>query len=124
MNKTKIVYYVSTALLSLMMLGGAGMYVFNHAEVAKVFEVLGYPTYIIYPLATAKVLGIFAIWSNFNKPLKEWAYAGFFYDFVLAIAAHTSIGDGEFAPASVALALLAVSYLFWKRTDCPVSSDT
>ncbi len=117
MNKTKIVYQVSTALLSLMMLGGAGMYVFNNAEVSKVFGSLGYPTYIIYPLAAAKVLGIIAIWSNFNRPLKEWAYAGFFYDFILAVAAHLSIGDGGFIAASVAMVLLVISYVFWKRTD-------
>jgi hypothetical protein len=101
MNKNKLACYVATTLLSLMMLGGAGMYIFNHTEVAKVFEALGYPTYIIYPLAVAKVLGIIAIWSNFNKSLKEWAYAGFFYDLVLAVAAHVSIRDGEYAPGLV-----------------------
>ena len=116
MNKNKLAYYVATTLLSLMMLGGAGMYVFNHTEVAKVFEALGYPTYIIYPLAVAKVLGIIAIWSNFSKSLKEWAYAGFFYDLVLALAAHVSISDGEYAPAAVGLALLVVSYLFQQET--------
>lgn len=117
MNKDKLGYYVATTLLSLMMLGGASMYVFNHAEVAKVFETLGYPTYIIYPLAVAKVLGIIAIWSNFNKSLKEWAYAGFFYDLVLAVAAHVSIGDGEYAPAIVGLALLVASYVFQRKTN-------
>lgn len=117
MNKNKLAYYVATTLLSLMMLGGAGMYVFNHTEVANVFEALGYPTYIIYPLAVAKVLGIIAIWSNFNKSLKEWAYAGFFYDLVLAVAAHVSIRDGEYAPAIVGMALLVVSYVFQQKTS-------
>lgn len=120
MKKSKLAYYVATTLLSLMMLGGAGMYVFNHTEVAKVFDSLGYPTYIIYPLAAAKVLGIIAIWSNLNKSLKEWAYAGFFYDLVLAVAAHVSIRDGEYAPAIVGLALLAVSYVFGQRADTSV----
>lgn len=123
MTVNKIAYYVATTLLTLMMLGGAGMYVFNHAEVAKVFESLGYPTYIIYPLAIAKVLGIIAIWLNFNRSLTEWAYAGFFYDLVLAVAAHVSIRDGEYAPALVGLALLVVSYVLRQRTDTSAKVD-
>ncbi len=121
MDRTRIVFYVATGLLSLMMVGGAGMYVFNHAEIAKEFTSLGYPTYLIYPLAVAKILGIITIWLNFNKPLKEWAYAGFFYDLVLAIAAHVSVGDSEYAPASVGLVALAMSYWSWKQTRAPIN---
>ena len=117
MNKFKIIYYIATVLLSLMMLGSAGMYVFNNAEVAKIITSLGYPTYIIYPLAVAKILGLIAIWSNYNKTLKEWAYAGFFYDFVLALTAHLNVGDGEFGGAAVALVLLVVSYIFDKKVN-------
>jgi len=54
MNTNKIIYYVSTGLLSAFMLFAAGMYVFNNAEVATLFGRLGYPSYIIYPLAVAK----------------------------------------------------------------------
>ena len=45
----KIIFWIVTGLLSLMMLGSAGMYIFNHASVATIFQSLGYPTYIIYP---------------------------------------------------------------------------
>ena len=55
MKTTKIIYWIATALLCLLMLASAGMYIFNHAEVAKIFISLGYPTYIIYPLAIAKI---------------------------------------------------------------------
>ncbi len=92
-----------------------GMYFFNHAEVSKVFTTLGYPTYIIYPLAIAKLLGLIAIWTNKSKSLKEWAYAGFFFDFILAFFAHYMINDGEQFPALVALLLLAISYFTWKK---------
>jgi len=47
--------------------------------------------------------------------LKEWAYAGFFFDFVLAFFAHFMVNDGEFAPALVALVLLFTSYGSWKK---------
>ena len=111
------IYRISTGLITALMLMSAGMYFFNNAEVSKVFTNLGYPTYIIYPLAIAKILGLIAIWTNFSKSLKEWAYAGFFFDFVLAFFAHVMINDGEFAPALVATILLFVSYFSWKKLE-------
>ncbi|MEO1261045.1 MAG: DoxX family protein [Bacteroidota bacterium] len=115
MKNYKWIYRISTGLISLLMLMSAGMYFFNHAEVSQTFTNLGYPTYIIYPLAVAKVLGLIAIWTDRSKSLKEWAYAGFFFDFVLAFSAHLAIGDGQFAPALVAIVLLFVSYFSWKK---------
>lgn len=115
MKKFKIAYLVSTGIITAFMLMSAGMYFFNHAEVSKVFATLGYPTYIIYPLAIAKLLGLVAIWTNKSKSLKEWAYAGFFFDFVLAFFAHYMISDGEFAPSIIATVLLMTSYYSWKK---------
>jgi len=117
MKTNKIIYWVSTGLLTAMMLMSAGMYVFNNEAISEVFAGLGYPAYIIYPLAIAKVLGLLAIWLDKSKSLKEWAYAGFFFDFVLAFFAHWMINDGEFGGALVALVLLFVSYFFWKKTE-------
>ncbi|NNF00633.1 MAG: DoxX family protein [Pyrinomonadaceae bacterium] len=115
MTKTKIAYFVSTALLTLLMLFSAGMYFFNHAEVATIFTSLGYPTYIIYPLAIAKILGLIAIWSNYSRLLRDFAYAGFFYDFVLALSAHLNAGDGDWAGSVVALVLWTVSFATGKK---------
>ncbi len=117
MNKQKITYLVSTGLMSALMLMSAGMYIFNNEAIQGAFTSLGYPTYLIYPLAIAKILGILAIWVNKSKALKEWAYAGFFFDFVLALTAHLAIDDGEFGAAAVALILLVISYSTWKMTS-------
>ena len=83
--------------------------------VSETFTRLGYPTYIIYPLALLKILGLIAIWTNKSRMLKEWAYAGFFFDFLLAFSAHVSVNDGEYAGALAAIVLLIISYLFGKR---------
>ena len=115
MKTNKIVYWISTGLLSAMMLMSTGMYFFNNAEVSKVFETLGYPTYIVIPLAVVKILGLIAIWSRKSKTLLEWAYAGFFFDFVLAFFAHIMVNDGEFAASAFAIVLLLTSYIFGKR---------
>lgn len=116
MNKNKIAYLVSTGLLSLMMLLSAGMYFFNYAEISEVFISLGFPTFIIYPLGIAKVLGLVAIWTRKSEALKEWAYAGFFFDFTLAFFAHIIVQDGDQFGALVAMVLLGISYFFGRKT--------
>ncbi|TRX70777.1 DoxX family protein [Carboxylicivirga sp. M1479] len=114
-KRDKIIYWIATGLLSAMMMMSAGMYLFNNAMVSETFSNLGFPSYIIYPLAVAKILGVIAIVSNKSKALKEWAYAGFFFDFVLAAAAHVSISDGDHMGAIVAIVLLFVSYFFGQK---------
>lgn len=115
----RIVYWLATGFFSLIMLGAATMYFFNYAEVAATMQKLGFPPFIIYPLATAKILGIAAILTKKSRTLKEWAYAGFFFDLVLAIAAHLNAGDGEYPLASGTIILLAVSYFLDRRIYSP-----
>ena len=91
------------------------MYLFNNEMVSEVFQSLGFPTYVIYPLAIAKILGIVAILTKKSKMLKEWAYAGFFFDFLLAFSAHAVVKDGEMLPSAIAAVLLLVSYFFDKK---------
>ncbi len=110
MDRNKILYYGSTGLLTLIMLGSAGMYFFNYDEVSNVFTQLGYPTYVIYPLAVAKILGVIAIWTRKSRTLLEWAYAGFFFDTLLAAAAHLHAGDESQYGALVAMLMVFISY--------------
>ncbi|MFK5880039.1 MAG: DoxX family protein [Flavobacteriaceae bacterium] len=115
MKRNKIIYYVATGLLSALMLFSSGMYIFNHEMVSGLFTSFGYPTYIIYPLAVAKLLGLFAIWNPNFKVLKEWAYAGFFFDLILAFFAHYMVSDGGQNAAVIGMLLLIVSYIFSKK---------
>ncbi|TDQ27602.1 DoxX family protein [Tenacibaculum caenipelagi] len=115
MKRDKIIFYVSTGLLTLMMLMSAGMYIFNNEAVSSMFTAFGYPTYIIYPYAIAKILGLVALWFFRGKFLNEWAYAGFFFAFILAFFAHFMIGDGEQTGAVIAMVLLILSYIYKKK---------
>tara|TARA_R100001460_G_scaffold13965_1_gene31390 strand:- start:70 stop:495 length:426 start_codon:yes stop_codon:yes gene_type:complete len=117
MKRDKIIYYVTTGLLTILMLYSVSMYFFNHDAVAAMFTNFGYPTYIIYPYAVIKLLGLIALWMPGFKLVKEWAYAGFFFAFILAFFAHYMIGDGEQSGAVLALILLVVSYIFNKRIN-------
>lgn len=115
MKTKKIIYYTATVVLTAVMCFSVFNYFFNHEMIAGFFERMGYPTYLIYPLAIAKILGLIAIWGNFSKWLKEWAYAGFFYDVVLAFFAHYMISDGQHSFAVVAFIAVLTSYFTGKE---------
>lgn len=111
----KIIYWTATILLCLLMLMSAGMYLFNTTMVEGIFKSLGYPTYIIYPLAFAKIFGVLAILIKKSTFLKELAYAGFFFDFVLAFSAHINVKDGGHLTALIAIILVIISYIYDKK---------
>ncbi|MFZ6014121.1 MAG: DoxX family protein [Bacteroidota bacterium] len=111
----KIVFRITTGLLTVIVLMFAGNSTFNREAFTSRFASLGYPTYLIYPLVIAKILGLVAIWSNKSKMLKEWAYAGFFFNFVLAFLAELHAPDGEYISAPLALVLLMISYYSGQR---------
>lgn len=115
MNKNKIIYWVSTGLVTLLMLFSVYQYIFNHEAIVGAFESLGYPAYLIYPLAIAKLLGLTAILSRVSNLIKNLAYAGFFYDFVLALVAHLMAGDGGYLFALIATAALIVSFFYERK---------
>jgi hypothetical protein len=114
-TRDRIIYWGSTGVLCAMMAASAAMYVFVHPQVSATFVALGYPTYLIYALAVAKLLGVLAILTKKSPLLKDLAYAGFFYDFLLAGSAHLHAGDGEFIPALAALLLLIVSFIYDRK---------
>ncbi|MEM9673853.1 MAG: DoxX family protein [Cyclobacteriaceae bacterium] len=115
MRAVKITYYVTLSLFSLLMLFSASNYFFNYEAIQEAFQSLGFPTYLIYPLAIAKLLGLVAIWTKQSVVLKEWAYAGFFFNVILAASAHINVGDGQAAGALIALLLIATAYFTEKR---------
>lgn len=114
---SKLAYWIFTVLFCFIMLYSATMYFTKYEMVKGFFESLGYPIYLIYPLATLKIIGVITLLTNFNKTTKEWAYSAFFFEVVLAFFAHYMIKDGGQGTALVALILLALSYFFWKKTN-------
>ncbi len=94
MNTKKIAYWLVTILMCCLFLYSAQMYFFNTEMVKGFFEMLNFPTWVVIPLAILKVAGVIVVLTDFNSVLREWAYAGFFYDVVLATGAHYHAGDG------------------------------
>lgn len=110
-----IIYYVVTALFSLMLLAGAIAYFVKYEMTSEMFTSLGVPTEIIYPLAIAKILGVFAIWLIKNRMIKTLAYLGFGLDLTFAIIAHLNAGDGGFYGPILPLILLILSYVLYRK---------
>ncbi|SMD33956.1 DoxX-like family protein [Reichenbachiella faecimaris] len=115
MKRDKIIYWVATGLISIMMLMSGGIYLVNTEEVTSVIEGLGFPGFITLPLGIAKLIGVVIILTRRPTRLLEWAYAGFFFDFILAFMAHWHANDGGHDLAAIALVLLMISYFFEKR---------
>lgn len=114
MKSTRIVHWILTGLLSALLLMSASMYFMKHADITLAFQGFGFPTWIIYPLAVAKILGVAMILTKWKKWLTEWAYAGIFFNALLAMGAHLAIQDGEHIGAVIALVLMLGSFITWK----------
>ncbi len=113
MKTLKIIYWIATVLFCGLMLFSATMYLTQTEEIKALFESFNHPAYLVIPLAIAKILGVIMLLWRKSSWLTEWAYAGFFFDIVLAFFAHYHAGD-ETIFTLVALILLLVSYFFGK----------
>lgn len=108
----KYIYWISTALLSLLYLFSATFYLTQGDTVRRLLAGLGYPAYLVPVLICAKVLGVAAILTRFRIAVSDLAYAGMFYHLLLAISAHLNAGDMPGGvPASVGFVLLLGSFL-------------
>lgn len=114
MRTKQIVYWVSTSILCGIFLYSAFMYFINTEIVKGFFESFNYPTYIVIPLAILKTLGVVVLLWRPNTWITEWAYAGFFFDLVLATAAHHYAGHGIFGFSLFGLITIFPSYVLGK----------
>ena len=119
MKKQKLLFWISTGLIALF--EGVMPALTSQTELAKEgITHLGYPLYFGNALVIFKVLGVLAlIIPAIPKRIKEWAYAGFAFDFIFAAISHGAvdgINGNTFFPFIV-LAVLAVSYLSYHKIN-------
>jgi len=116
MNKSvKLIHIISKGLLSGIMLMSVWAYLFEHETSSQNFLAFGHPTHIIYPLALAKILGLIALWTKGFPTLKEWAYAGFTFNILIALLAHIVVKDILVVVPIAALVFVAISYLTYRK---------
>jgi hypothetical protein len=104
-------YWVTTGVLVFCMTGG----VFELLGVKPTMDGimrLGYPSYIIPALGLGKVLAILAIlWPGLPR-LKEWAYAGIFFNMAGAFVSHVARGDAAWILV-VNVVIAAITLASW-----------
>lgn len=116
MNYKKSIFWISSVGLSLMMVMSAMMFLTDEAGSADKFESLGFPAFLVLPLAIAKLAGVYALWGKTCWSLKHWAHGGFFLLFLIAMMGHVEAGDGEWMGAGVAM-LMLIAHL-WSSDQC------
>lgn len=115
MNIFKIIYWSATALMIALFLGSAGINIIQYGDVANFYDILNFPAWLIYPSAIFKILAIVAILFRKWERLKEWAYAGLFFNAIMAFSAHQMTGDGAGTYAAIAAVAVMVSRIFEEK---------
>ncbi len=106
----KIVYWTSTAIACLALLGSL-TYLTGSEEVVAGFAKAGYPQHLRIVLGIAKPIAAIVLLLPGFALLKEWAYAGVTFALVMATISSYLSGEGlkTILPV-VLLALVGVSY--------------
>lgn len=115
----KTAYWILTILFALAMLGDAYGGITKQEAGVVVLNHLGYPIYNMPMFGVAKLLGAIALLQTKFRIIKEWAYAGFAFNFICAFVSRAIAGDGFglLIMPLIMLAIMFVSYFFWKRYD-------
>jgi hypothetical protein len=117
---TNILYWVFTILFAgLMAFSAVPNFLKTTESIQLIHDYLGYPVYFIPFIGLAKLLGVVAILIPGLKKIKEWAYAGLFFDLVGSV--YSGIAVGGFDP--MMLTMLAwfgtgiLSYYYWNQKE-------
>lgn len=117
MKKTKIFYWIVTGLFAAFMLFSSIPDIMMSPDAVIMITGLGYPKYLIPFLGVAKLLGVIVILLPGFPRLKEWAYAGLFFD--LIGATYSVISTGGFQAPVLFMVLptgfLFLSYYLWHK---------
>ena len=114
-RKTKsIAYWTATGVVAFFIGGGGAAQVAQYlANPHGIVPILAYPLYFFAILGTWKMLGAIAILAPRFPRLKEWAYAGIFFDLtgaaasVIAVKGYGAYGFHVIAPLAIAVLAMA-----------------
>lgn len=113
----KIIFWTTTIIIFIM--EGIIPAFTSQTELAKVgIKHLGYPEYFGNALVVFKVLGALTlIIPHVPKRIKEWAYAGFAFDFIFASISHFAIDGMDFQSffPLIFLGILIASYYSYHK---------
>ena len=115
----KIIFWIATGLIFLF--EGVMPALTSQSELAKEgIKHLGYPEYFGNALVVFKILGVLAlVIPQVPKRFKEWAYAGFIFDFLFASISHYAVDGLDFQTffPIIVLGILMVSYVYFHKIN-------
>lgn len=119
MKKNKLIYWTTTTLIALF--EGVLPALTSQTELAKEgIRHLGYPEYFGNALVVFKILGVLVlVIPQVPKRLKEWAYAGFTFNFLFAAISHGAVDgiNGQTFFPLVVLGVLLLSYRSYHQLE-------
>jgi len=119
MKKDKIIFWITTVIIFLFE-GVMPALTFQTAMAKEGIRHLGYPEYFGNALAAFKVLGTLSlIIPQVPKRIKEWAYAGFAFDFLFASISYFAVEGVVFLSffPFIFLGILTVSYIYYHKIN-------
>src|SRR6266850_292940 len=105
-------YWAATGLIAAAFLAGGAAELTSAPDVVATTLALGYPAYVLTILGIWKVLSVPALLAPRLPRLKEWAYAGVFFDLTGAAASHAFSGDSA-GKIATPLLLLLIAAMSW-----------
>jgi len=115
MHSTKLkstAYWASTGLIAAAFLLGGAVDAAARPPAVAFLAHLGYPAYFATLIGVWKALGGLALLAPRFPRLKEWAYAGIFFDLTGAAISHAASGDGA-SNVIVPLVLGGIAFASW-----------
>jgi uncharacterized membrane protein YphA (DoxX/SURF4 family) len=114
MTPHPMVYWAATAVVAGELAVGGVWDILRIPAVRGVITHLGYPSYFLVVLGAWKLAGAAALLVPRFPRVKEWAYAGAFFECTGGVASHLAVGDGlnfEVAYLIVLTGLLIASWV-------------
>jgi uncharacterized membrane protein YphA (DoxX/SURF4 family) len=112
-RRNVIVYWVTTALVVFELTMGGAWDVLRVPQVRGLIERLGYPPYFLVILGTWKLLGAAALVIPRFPRLKEWAYAGVFFDLTGAVVSLFASGLINVGAMAYPILMIGVAVASW-----------
>jgi hypothetical protein len=107
-----LAYWATTGMVVFAMFSGAIAELTQRPETIEGMKQLGYPIYFVMILGVWKLLGSLALVSPGFPRVKEWAYAGIFFNMTGAAVSHVVCRDASWHVV-VALSLAALAVASW-----------
>lgn len=117
LKTTKAIYWTGAVLTSLWF-GASGFFELTKNSIVWDITVqLGYPPHFIYILGVAKLAGIVVLLTPGRLlRLKEWVFAGIFFDIIFAFFSKLSVLEPSAAiDAVVAFVMVTVTYIMFRK---------